>query len=218
MACKDTNLGVNNFIVFEGIDGSGTTTQIKYLESVFSQRNISVNFTAEPTERPEGKLIRRILKGELDADPGTVTHLFASDRYQHLYGKGGIFEHLNRGEIVICDRYVLSSLAYQGISCGNDLPHYLNARFPPPGLTVFFRIEASKAMQRIQKRQELEIFEQLPFQQAVEAAYEAEIAVAIQSGWKIEILNAEESLENVSHRLVEIIDQHLSESAWHRRS
>jgi len=213
MAGKDTNLVVNNFIVFEGIDGSGTTTQMAYLASVFSQRKTPFFFTAEPTERPEGKLIRRILKGELDADPGTVAHLFASDRYQHLYGKDGILEHLERGEIVICDRYVLSSLAYQGISCGNDLPHYLNARFPPPGLTVFFRIEASKAMQRVQKRQELEIFEKLPFQQAVEAAYEAEIASAMQSGWKIEILNAADSLENVSRQLVEIIDRHLSESA-----
>lgn len=218
MTGKDTNFSAKNFIVFEGIDGSGTTTQIAHLASVFAQRNTPVFFTAEPTERPEGKLIRRILKGEIEADPGTVAHLFASDRHEHLYGKDGIFEHLEHGEIVICDRYVLSSLAYQGISCGNDLPHYLNARFPAPGLTVFFRIEAQKAMQRVQTRKELEIFEKLPFQQAVEAAYEAEIASAMQSGWKIEILNAEQSLEMVSRQLVDIIDRHLSESAWHPHS
>lgn len=211
MTSKDTNLGLKNFIVFEGIDGSGTTTQMAYLASVFSQRKTAVFFTAEPTERPEGKLIRRILKGDIDAAPGTVAHLFAADRYQHLYGNDGILEHLEQGEIVICDRYVLSSLAYQGTTCGKELPSYLNARFPAPGLIVFFKIEAAKAMQRVQKRQELEIFEKLPFQQAVEAAYEAEITAAIHSGWKIEILNAEDSLEAVSRQLLTLIDHHLNE-------
>jgi len=87
---------------------------------------------------PVGMLIRQVLSGEIHAEPETLAYLFAADRNEHLYGQNGILEACTKGQLVLCDRYVLSSLAYQGSVCKNNLPARLNADFPPPELTVFF--------------------------------------------------------------------------------
>ncbi|HET7839039.1 MAG TPA: dTMP kinase, partial [Rectinemataceae bacterium] len=108
---------------------------------------------------------------ELGADPGTVAHLFAADRHEHLYGASGIVERLGRGEAVVCDRYIFSSLAYQGVACGPELPLRLNRDFPLPELLLFFDLEPELSMGRIGHRGKREIYEELPFQEKVRKAY-----------------------------------------------
>jgi dTMP kinase len=163
---------LRRFIVLEGVDGAGTTTQLARIDEALSLAGVAHWKTAEPTGRPEGRLIRSILGGELGADPGTVAHLFAADRHEHLFGSGGIVERLGRGEAVVCDRYVLSSLAYQGVACGWDLPYALNRGFPLPELLIFFDVEPELSMGRIGHRGKREIYEELPFQERVRKAYE----------------------------------------------
>ena len=194
----DTDSTVKNFIVLEGIDGSGTTTQLRRLSALLEQRGVPVVTTAEPTSRPEGALIRRILKGELEADPGTVAYLFAADRHQHLYGAGGIIAAANAGKIVLCDRYSPSSLAYQGMTCGPELPRRLNGKFPAPGLTLFFRLAPEVAMARVASRDQLEIYEKLHIQKLVSAAYDEVVAEAADKGWNIVTIDAEKPLAEVS--------------------
>jgi len=194
----DTDSTVKNFIVLEGIDGSGTTTQLRRLSALLDQRGVPVMTTAEPTSRPEGALIRRILKGELDADPGTIAYLFAADRHQHLYGAGGIIAAANAGKIVLCDRYSPSSLAYQGMTCGPELPRRLNGKFPAPGLTLFFRLVPEIAMARVASRDQLEIYEKLHIQKLVSAAYDEVMAEAAGKGWNIVTIDAEKPLAEVS--------------------
>lgn len=206
MRLHDTDSRLKNFIVLEGIDGSGTSTQMKALEDSMNKQRIPHLITAEPTSRPEGLLIRRILKGELDADPGTVAYLFAADRHQHLHGKDGIYEALESGKIVISDRYALSSLAYQGSTCGKDLPSYLNAQFPPPGLTVFFRIDPERSLKRLSNRVSLEIYEKMHMQKLVDIAYETTIAQKRSRGWKIETVNAEKPIDQVRQEVFTIIE------------
>lgn len=208
MRLHDTDSRLKNFIVLEGIDGSGTSTQMKALEDSMSKQRIPHLITAEPTSRPEGLLIRRILKGELDADPGTVAYLFAADRHQHLHGRDGILEALDSGKIVISDRYALSSLAYQGSTCGNELPSYLNAHFPPPGLTVFFRIDPERSLKRLSSRASLEIYEKMHMQKLVSLAYEAIVEEKRAQGWNIEILDAEQSVTDVTEKLFHLIEAH----------
>jgi dTMP kinase len=198
MLQDDTDSTTKNFIVLEGIDGSGTTTQLARLASFLESRELPCFVTAEPTKRPEGRLIRSILKGELEADPGTVAYLFAADRHEHLHGRHGIAECLAAGKIVVCDRYVWSSLAYQGLACGEDLPASLNARFPKPGLTLFFRIDPEHAMARVSTRQALEIYEKMHIQKQVAAAYEKILASELAHPARIVIIDAEKPLEDVT--------------------
>lgn len=215
MKTEDTDFSLNNFIVLEGIDGSGTTTQMRRLSSLLEKKNIPHMITAEPTSRPEGNLIRRILRGEIEAEPGTVAHLFAADRHQHLFGDEGILEATRAGKIVLCDRYALSSLAYQGITCGFDLPALLNAGFPAPGLTVFFRLNPEIAMSRVHNRTEnskdqIEIYEKLYIQKQVSASYEAVLADAQTKGWNIAFIDAEKPADDVTRQLLSILDKHLN--------
>ena len=134
---------LKNFAVFEGIDGSGTTTQLEILENHFQEnRNKLPPFyrTNEPTDSSIGKLIRLNLKKEVLFDPGTTAFLFAADRNEHIYGPDGIAERCKRGELVVSDRYTLSSLVYQGITCGEVLTSMINSSFPLPELLLFFDV------------------------------------------------------------------------------
>ncbi len=161
---------ISNFIVFEGIDGSGKSTQLKLLEDKIS--STGAFFTAEPTNLHTGKFLRSILKGEVEAHPTTVVHLFAADRAEHLYGKGGILENCNNGKLCVCDRYLFSNLAYQGVTCGEELPAKLNDNFPLPELVIYFDIEPRESLKRAQSRGEAEIYEKLDFLESTHTEYE----------------------------------------------
>ena len=131
---------LGNFAVFEGLDGSGTSTQLRLLEQKLAGRAIQNPVflaTYEPTDGAIGKLIRSVLKKDIVIRAETLARLFAADRGEHLYAAGGIIERCRRGELVICDRYTLSSLVYQGIECGIELPRSLNSSFPSPELLLF---------------------------------------------------------------------------------
>ena len=209
MKLDDTDSALKNFIVFEGIDGSGTTTQIRKLAAAMEKNGIAHMVTSEPTSRPEGALIRRILKGEIEAEPGTVAYLFAADRYQHVFGKEGILEAAGKGLVVLCDRYAPSSLAYQGITCGEELPKLLNASFPAPGLTLYFKVDPDIAMQRVGSRNQLEIYEKLHIQKQVSAAYEKVMRAAEANGWKIAEIDAEQPIDAVTKQIFAELEKHL---------
>lgn len=193
---------LRRFIVLEGVDGAGTTTQLKIIESALAAAAVPHWTTAEPTGLPEGALIRRVLGGEIPAAPATVAHLFAADRCEHLYGSSGILERLGRGETVVCDRYVVSSLAYQGVACGLDLPLYLNDRFPLPSLLLYFDVEPSISMSRIGGREHREIYEKLPFQERVRAAYEEALLRYAGSSMKIARIDASLGAPEVSRAVL----------------
>ena len=83
---------LKNFIVFEGIDGAGTSTQLNILKEKLENKNVF--FTVEPTDLPSGKFLRTILSGSVKVAPSTAAYLFASDRNEHLFGKNGIVEQV----------------------------------------------------------------------------------------------------------------------------
>jgi len=95
----------------EGIDGSGTTTQSQEIVLQLKARGIPAHWTSEPTGGPEGKLIREMLAGPGPVDPWRLALLFAADRRAH---QAEIREHLDKREVVVCCRYLDSSLVYQG--------------------------------------------------------------------------------------------------------
>lgn len=161
---------LENFIVFEGIDGAGTTTQIKRIVQSDEKTYLA---TAEPTNNETGKFLRRMLSGEFSVDEKTATYLFAADRCEHIFGKGGVIEMLNKGKIVLSDRYIFSSLAYQSIFCGKELPEHVNSPFPLPQILFYFDISAEEALKRVEQRSEKkEIYEKLELQKKIAAQYD----------------------------------------------
>ena len=90
---------VSEFVVFEGIDGSGTSTQIAALKKRLEGKKVF--FTCEPTDLETGKFLRKVLKGEIAVAAQTATYLFATDRCEHVYGKGGIAERCAKKEVCI---------------------------------------------------------------------------------------------------------------------
>lgn len=152
------------FIVIEGLDGSGKTTQIDMLRDRLQGRGEACYLTAEPTELPTGKFLRSILRHEVDADPRTVAALFAADRIEHLFHEEeGILRKLADGYHVIASRYYFSSLAYQSEFADPAWVASLNMmakRTLPADLTIFLDLEPEVSMQRIQARGEAqELFE-----------------------------------------------------------
>jgi len=193
-----------NFAVFEGGDGSGTSTQLALLGERFagSRPHGPVFFpTAEPTSGNIGRLIRSALKNESPLRPDTLARLFAADRGEHLYAENGIVERCKRGELVVSDRYVPSSLVYQGIECGEELPSGLNSPFPAPELLLFFDIDPQIALERIGSRPSLEIYERLEFQKKVRERYHALFGKYRNAGVRVEFIDAARSVEKVAEEV-----------------
>ena len=147
-------------IVFEGLDGAGTTTQAKVLAERLQKQGRIVYLAHQPSEGPVGLLIRQVLAGraattQADGKLGVVDErvmalLFAADRLDHLNSQ--IEPRLSRGEDVILDRYTLSSLAYQGASVSHDFIHAANRFARRPDLTLFLYVPASIALERVRSR------------------------------------------------------------------
>jgi len=204
---------ISNFVVFEGGDGSGTTTQLHLLERRLKQAGLDGQkmpaffTTFEPTEGPIGRIIRAALKNEITITPQTLAYLFASDRNEHIYGKNGIRERAARGELVISDRYAMSSLVYQGIECGDELPNLLNSRFPAPEVIIFLDIEPEIALARMKDRSSLEIYEYRDFQEKVREKYKSLLTIYSNHGTKVEVIDAAKNEQEVAKRVWEIVSQ-----------
>lgn len=194
---------IQNFVVFEGGDGSGTTTQLRLLQDRFAKEKTTLRLytTFEPTDGPIGRLIRSALKGAIPLQSETLARLFAADRNEHLYAPGGILERCNQGELVVSDRYVLSSLVYQGIDCGEELPQALNAQFPVPAVLFFFDVDPAIALKRMENRPVKEIYEYLGFQIQVRELYKALLPWYERQGVQVEIIDAGKEPEEVGERL-----------------
>ncbi len=158
------------FIVFEGIDGSGKSTQIALLHEALKKRGIEVDVTREPTDGAVGKKLRQCLTGECPADLTTIATLFAEDRIDHINREGGILDTLKKGTTLLCDRYYLSSYAYQAVDCDLDWVMSLNReaqQLARPDLHIFLDVPAEQSMARVTDRGETELFEQLERQQKI---------------------------------------------------
>lgn len=148
------------FIVFEGIDGAGKSTQIALLRESLEEMGYTVHHTAEPTDLDTGKMLRAALSGNPARSACEMATLFTLDRIAH---NKEITAALDAGEIVICDRYYYSSLAYQGSLCDYEWVKNMNvgcAEIRRPDLCVFLDLAPKDAIARITARGEAtEIYE-----------------------------------------------------------
>jgi dTMP kinase len=192
------------FVVLEGLDGAGTTTQAGLLATALRARDLRVCETAEPSDGPLGEVLRAHVRGEITLDPVTAALTFTADRSDHLARV--VRPALGRGEWVVCDRYLLSTLAYQGAE-GVDRSLVLSASagFEIPDLTVYLDVPQDVLERRLASRATAERYEAPALAERLRASYVESIELLTANGHAIEVLNGTEDpqmvLESVLTRL-----------------
>ena len=192
---------LKNFIVLEGLDGSGTTTLLKLLKNRCDSAGIKYFTTCEPTNSPTGVIIRKILKNKIKVEPSTLAKLFTADRNEHLYNsEQGIIVRLNKGETVFCDRYLFSSLAYQSVASGFDFVLSLN-RYPLPEHLFFIDVPSDVCQKRMSERKAVELFEHISIQKTIRDYYYKSFEYFKDTDMKINIINGTQELSIVFEKI-----------------
>ena len=163
---------LKSFIVFEGLDGAGTTTQIRNLAKYYEFNKREYTITREPTSNPIGELVRKVLQKKVETTPEALAFLYAADRSDHLYNPSyGIARLIEEGRIVMSDRYFYSSIAYQSVECDPGFIRLINA-FPSPEFIIFVDTPVEECLARIEKRGEArELFDRGEFLASVRENY-----------------------------------------------
>ena len=161
---KSQKVERGKFIAFEGIDGSGKSTQIQLLSNKLRNMGIYCYTTMEPTDSPIGALIHQIMTGRIKTDNKVIAGLFVADRLDHLLNEvDGIFSKILEGTTVITDRYYFSSYAYHSIDMPMEWVIQANAQSKEilqPTVTIFIDVNPDIAVERITKhRSRPELFE-----------------------------------------------------------
>ncbi len=211
-AIKRTSL----FIAFEGIDGSGKSTQLRRLTEFLQRKGYKVHTTAEPTTRPIGRMIRDIFNHRMEADNRTIAGLFVADRLDHILNKDdGMLRLLDEGYIVITDRYYMSSYAYQGAHVPLEWvigANSLASELLRPDITIFIDMPVGKALDRVRKgRNTLELFETEDNIRQVSAMYEKVIKM-IGSDENIVRINGDRSEDEVADEIETLVVAFLHDS------
>lgn len=154
------------FIVFEGIDGSGKTTQARLLAEHLEKNGRKTFLTAEPTTLPTGRVLREALSGKIMRTECQMAVMFVDDRIAHnVHPTEGIAALLDAGIDVICDRYYYSTLAYQGQSTDYAWVKSMNLDCPEirkPDLCIYIDLLPNQSLERISRgRDSVEIYENL---------------------------------------------------------
>jgi dTMP kinase len=194
------------FIVFEGIDGSGTTSQVKHVSNILRSRGRKVYTTREPSDRPIGRFIREILCGNVRVNIGdkTMGLLFTADRSDHIEEE--IKPAIRNGSIVLCDRYYHSSLAYQSMKPDSyKYVHVINEGMLVPDLTVILDISVEESIRRRTERSHSDFTESEEFLSHCRNAYR-KIFIEEPFSGRVEIINADQNIEIVTAEILDEIE------------
>ena len=142
-----------NFIAFEGIDGSGKSTQIGLLAERLKKEGVCCYTTMEPTNAPVGSLVRQVMTGRIRMDNKAIAALFAADRLDHLLNEvDGIASKIEEGTTVLTDRYYFSSYAYHSVDVPMEWVIRANeqsALILRPTVNLFIDVDPDTALERI---------------------------------------------------------------------
>lgn len=199
------------FLVLEGLDGAGTTTQSRLLGERLRAAGRRAHVTAEPSGGPVGSLLRQVLQKRINGgagdgfDPHALALLFAADRLDHLSAE--VLPRLAAGEDVVSDRYTLSSLAYQSVTTGDAAwVEEINGRARAPDLTIFLRVRPGMALGRRRGAGTTpELYEVDAFQRQVALSYERAVSSLQAGGQRIEVLDGEEPVEVVAEAVGRLV-------------
>lgn len=194
------NIYPGKFIVFEGLDGSGQTTQANLLKNFLEKKGFNVFLTKEPTKDSEfGKIIDKVLHHKEKISSLELQKLFIKDREWHL--KNVIEPTLKEGKIVISDRYFFSTFAFGGIDVDMEKLIKLNDKFLMPDLTIFLDVRPEICIKRILKRKkEIAFFEK---EEKLKRVYKNYLALL--KKFPIARIDGEKDINLVSNKVKEIV-------------
>ena len=199
------------FITLEGPEGSGKTTAVEAAVKALEAKGYEIVRTREPGGTPIAEQIRNVIldKANTNMDPRTEALLYAASRRQHLVEK--VWPALKEGKIVICDRYLDSSLAYQGGARGLGVDNILNVNLFAtentfPDLTLLFDITPEEGLKRISANASREVnrldLEKLEFHHKVRDTF---LALAKRYPERFVIIDASKSREEVAKATLDAI-------------
>lgn len=199
------------FITLEGPEGSGKTTAVEYAVKALEEKGYQIVRTREPGGTPIAEQIRNVIldKANTNMDPRTEALLYAASRRQHLVEK--VWPALKEGKIVICDRYLDSSLAYQGGARGLGIENILNVNLFAtentfPDLTLLFDITPEEGLKRISANANREVnrldLEKLDFHHKVRNTF---LELAKRYPERFVIIDASKSREEVARATLDAI-------------
>lgn len=213
------------FVVIEGLDGAGTTTQARCVAEALRARGRSVNLSCEPTDGPIGQMIRQMISLEVGIEEGgkkralgreALALLFAADRLYHL--EAIIEPALKRGEVVISDRYYHSSLVYQGDVDEEDRVDYewvrqINGRARRPDLTVYLEADVELSLARMAGRESFDIFESREKLARLQVRYGEVMGFLGAQGHEILRLDAALAVEELTAQILEALEERFFKSS-----
>lgn len=216
MSSKEKNLKKGLFITFEGVEGAGKTTNIKYIAEQIQKKGIDILLTREPGGTDIGEAIREILISKDFPEMHYITELllmFAA-RSEHINKK--IIPALEKGTWVLCDRFTDASYAYQGAGRGVDkkniklLENMVQDKLQPD-YTFLFDLEAKTGLSRARQRGETDRFEQqhIDFFNRVRMEY---LNMASSDIQRYKIINAQYDIETVRSQISDILNKIINQN------
>ncbi len=200
------------FITFEGLDGSGKTTQIRLLEDYLKKKGFEVVTTFEPGGTAIGKKIRDILldKNNLSISGKAETLLFQASRAELV--SAVIAPALEQGKIVICDRFFDSTLVYQGIARGLGEKEIMDmsmwaADGLVPDITILLSAKVAKVEKRLKESSKDKDRIELEEEHFKEKLYKGYLGLAGRNKKRFEVINAEGSIKSIFSRVKEKVDR-----------
>lgn len=214
MSADKEKLNHGNFFAFEGIDGSGKSTQIKILSDRLREKGVCCYTTMEPTDSPIGSLIHQIMTGRMKTDNRVIAGLFVADRLDHLLNEvDGIISKINEGITVITDRYYFSSYAYHSVDMPMDWVIKANeqsSKLLRPTVTIFIDVTPEVAIERIaQSRFHQELFEKKSILVKVRENYIKAFQL-LEKEENVIIINGNQSEEEIADQVWEEVKKYFS--------
>ena len=193
------------FIVFEGIDGAGLTTQAELLEKYLRGKNYKVILTKEPTNNLIGGLIRAALRKEWLTSNRTLQLLFSADRAHHLERE--ILPALENGKIVISDRYFISTIAYGMVELEKEWLKALNSQFLLPDIIFIIDVPVEVSIERIKaSRFGFEFFEEKKKLEVIRNNF-LELSKEYENCF---VINGNRSIEEIHQEIIKIVEEKLN--------
>lgn len=196
------------FITFEGPDGCGKTTQMNLLAQYFEKKGKKVVLTREPGGKGLGEKVREILLNyDGEVSDRCESFLFLADRAQNI--DIIVKPAVKQGEIVLCDRHIDSTVAYQGYGRGLDINEInmlnnLATGGKKPDLTLIFDVDVETSMKRVGKEKDRMESAGIEFHNRVRNGY---LELATQEPDRIKVLDATKTIEEIHEKVIEIIEK-----------
>lgn len=202
------------FIVLEGLDGAGTTTQAARLQEYFTKLKRDSFLTREPTDGPIGKLVRDVLAGRsmrYRLAEREMALLFAADRLEH---SRLIESKLLTGSHVVCDRYIFSSMAYQTLdpSISAEWVTQINVGFARPHLTAFLSVPVDECLRRIAERNESPtVYEKKDFLETIDQNYKRLADYYREYVGPLAVIDGTSSPDDVHAEIMRALETHVND-------